>query len=217
MSLDLSIYLVTDSQQAEAQGRTLAEIVRLAVAGGVTVVQVREKDADAAEFLHTVLEVSAVLPPHVPLLINDRLDIFLAARELGARVDGVHLGQSDLPVSVARKILGEKAIIGLSAATAEELRAAAREPGRVDYVGIGALHPSSTKPDAPEALSLAGFSALLEFCTLPAVAIGGVRVKDLPGLRRAGAAGAAVVSAICSAANPQLAAHELSTAWQGAL
>ncbi|AJT42172.1 thiamine phosphate synthase [Psychromicrobium lacuslunae] len=215
MTLDLSIYLVTDSKQAAAQGRPLAEIVHQAVAGGVTIVQIREKDAPAAAFLKTVGEVAAVLPSHVPLLINDRIDIFLAARESGIKVDGVHLGQADLPVSLARKILGPEAVIGLSAGTVEELRSAAQEPGRVDYIGIGALHPTSTKLDAPPALSLAGFSALLEFCTLPAVAIGGVRVEDLPGLRQAGAAGAAVVSAICSAADPQLAARQLSIAWRG--
>lgn len=214
-ALRLGVYLVTDRAQCEAAGRSVAETAALAAAGGATVVQLREKDASAAEFLQTVRETAAVLPAEVALLVNDRVDVYLAARAEGVRVDGVHLGQSDLPVADVRRLVGDDAVIGLSASTPAELREAERS-GAVDYLGIGALHPTATKRDAPPALGLDAFAALAAATPLPAVAIGGVTVDDLPALRTAGAAGAAVVSAVCRADDPRAAAAELAAAWSGA-
>lgn len=212
-AVDLSVYLVTDTAQCAARGRSVAETVALAVAGGVTAVQIREKDAAGREFLRTVLDVAAVLPERVALIVNDRVDVFLAARAAGARVTGVHVGQSDLPAASVRRMIGADAVLGLSAATPEELRAAARDAARVDHVGIGALHATRTKADAPPPLGHDGFARLARLSTLPAVAIGGVLPEDLPLLRAAGAAGAAVVSGICATTDPTTAAGTYADAW----
>lgn len=214
MNADLSLYLVTDSRIAAAVGHDLVELVRSAVSGGVTAVQVREKDASAREFLDTVLRISEVIPPSVTLIVNDRIDVFLAARVAGAVVAGVHVGQSDLPVEAVRAMIGPHALLGLSASTTEQLRIAASSPASVDYVGIGALHATQTKKDAPVPLEHERFAELVAASELPAVAIGGVGCADLPVLRSAGAAGAAVVSAICSAADPSASARELRLAWE---
>ncbi|MEU8828156.1 thiamine phosphate synthase [Streptomyces sp. NPDC048636] len=211
--VDLSVYLVTDTAQCAARGRSVAETVARAVAGGVTAVQVREKTADGGDFLRTVLEVAAVLPESVALIVNDRVDVFLAARSAGARVTGVHVGQSDLPAAAVRELIGEGPVLGLSAATPEGLRAAAESTARVDHVGIGALHTTRTKADSPPALGHDGFARLVALTPLPAVAIGGVTPADLPRLRAAGAVGAAVVSGVCAAEDPRSAAAAYARAW----
>ena len=216
MSADLSIYLVTDKSQATATGHDLADLVAAAVAGGATAVQVREKQADAGVFLDTVLKVAAVLPESVSLFVNDRVDVFLAARRAGARVTGVHVGQQDLPVATVRELVGPDALIGLTANTPAELFAAGREASRVDYVGIGSVHATASKSDAAPALGVDGFAALAGSTVLPAVAIGGVTVADVPGLRAGGAAGVAVISAICGAADPRAATARLARAWAAA-
>lgn len=212
--LDLSVYLVTDRGIAERAGHDLVDVVAAAVRGGVTVVQVREKDAPAGDFLDVVRRLAAVLPADVALIVNDRIDVFLAARAAGARVAGVHVGQSDLPVDLVRSLVGPDAIVGLSAATDGELRRAAAVPGTVDYVGVGALHATTTKDDAPTPLGAAEFARLVSVSALPAVAIGGVTADDLPAIRAAGGAGAAVVSAVCGAADPEAAARRLRSAWE---
>jgi thiamine-phosphate pyrophosphorylase len=211
--VDLSLYLVTDSAQAKTAGHTIVDVVRDAVAGGVTAVQVREKDASARQFLDLVLAIADVLPPHVALIVNDRVDVYLSAIAAGRRVTGVHVGQSDLPVDAVRELIGPDALLGLSASTDEQLRLAASISGQVNYVGIGALHPTRTKRDAPTALGIAEFTRLVSVSTLPAVAIGGVTHLDLAAIRASGAAGAAVVSAICAAPDPKAAARELRAAW----
>ncbi len=214
MNIDLSLYLVTDSRLAAAAGHDLIKVVRNAVVeGGVTAVQVREKDASARDFLDLVLRIAELIPDRVALIVNDRVDVFLAARAVGSRVTGVHVGQSDLPVGAVRDMIGPDAVIGLSASTEEQLWLAASNPAAVDYVGIGALHITRTKTDAPP-LGMKSLARLIAVSQLPAVAIGGVRGCDLPGLRAAGAAGAAVVSAICSVVDPAAAAQELRTAWE---
>jgi thiamine-phosphate pyrophosphorylase len=215
VNADLSLYLVTDAGIAAAAGHDIVDVVRQAVANGATAVQLREKDASARRFLDTVTRVSDELPDGVLLLVNDRVDVFLAARQAGVRVSGVHVGQSDLPPDAVRALVGGDAIIGLSAATPEQL-AAASGSGVVDYVGIGALHATATKRDAPAPLGHESFARLVAASALPAVAIGGVTVADLGHVRRAGAAGAAVVSAICGASDPAAATRMLRAAWDAA-
>lgn len=215
MSADLSLYLVTDAAIAAGAGHDLVEVVRRSTVNGVTAVQVREKEAPARRFLETVVRIAEVIPAGVALLINDRVDVFLAARDAGAPVSGVHVGQSDLPARAVRALIGPDAVLGLSAATPEQL-AAASASGVVDYVGIGALRATATKRDAPPPLGQDGFARLAAQTHLPAVAIGGIGERDLPGLRRAGAAGVAVVSAICAAADPGAAARTLRGAWDAA-
>lgn len=212
-SFDLSTYLVTDSAQARAAGHDLVDLVYEAVAGGVTLVQLREKNMPAREFLDLVLRVSTAVALKVPVLVNDRVDVYLAAREMGARVAGVHVGQGDLPVASVRALVGPRAIVGLSASTEDQLYAASVRSAGVDYVGIGALHPTTSKKDAPEPLGHARMAELIALSGLPAVAIGGVGQDDLPLLRASGARGGAVVSAICGAADPREAARALAAAW----
>ncbi|WP_010202112.1 thiamine phosphate synthase [Salinibacterium sp. PAMC 21357] len=214
-SFDLSTYLVTDSAQARAAGHDLVDLVYEAVAGGVTVVQIREKDTPAHEFLDIVLRVSTAVARKVPVLVNDRVDVYLAAREMGAKVAGVHVGQNDLPVASVRALVGPDAIVGLSASTEDQLFAAGVRSAGVDYVGIGALNPTTTKKDAPGALGHARMAELVAVSKLPTVAIGGIGLEDVPLLRAAGADGAAVVSAICGAVDPREAARALAAAWAG--
>lgn len=213
MKCDLSLYLVTSSQQAAGWNRSLIDTVCAAVDGGVTVVQLREKEASARQFLALVLELSARLPAHVPLIINDRIDVYLAAESLGARVSGVHLGQHDLPAEQARALIGPQALLGVSAGHPQLLSQAAASSARIDYVGIGPVNATKSKANAPAPLGTAQAISLVEGYPLPAVAIGGLNESDLPQLRAAGFAGAAVVSAICSAPDPRQAATTLAQAW----
>lgn len=209
--LDLSVYLVTDSVLARAAGHDPVHVVAEAVRGGVRCVQVRDKGASDAAVLAQLADIAAVIPEDVTLLVNDRVDVFLAARAAGIRVDGVHVGQGDERVSRVRARIGADAILGLSAATVAEIADA--ELAGVDYIGIGAIHETATKADAPPAIGVAGFAALVAGTRLPAVAIGGIALDDVAALREAGAAGVAVVSLIVSAPNPRLAARRIAQRW----
>ncbi|QEO14907.1 bifunctional hydroxymethylpyrimidine kinase/phosphomethylpyrimidine kinase [Agromyces intestinalis] len=210
--LDLSTYLVTDAALCGERGVT--DVVAEAVAGGVRVVQLRDKQATTEELLDQVAELARVIGGRAALVVNDRLDVVVAARERGIRVDGVHLGQGDAAVLAARRALGPDAIVGLTANTPAHLEAVARLPrGTVDYLGVGVIRPTTTKPDHPPALGIDGFAAIAAATELPCVAIGGVGVADVTALRRAGAAGVAVVSAICAARDPRAAAAEFVARW----
>ncbi|MGJ9422570.1 bifunctional hydroxymethylpyrimidine kinase/phosphomethylpyrimidine kinase [Aeromicrobium sp. CF3.5] len=213
--MDLSIYLVTDAAQVERGGRDLVDVVVEAVAGGVTAVQVREKHADVHDVVRLVEALSRRLPAHVALFVNDRVDVFLAARARGARVTGVHVGQQDLPVEEVRALVGPDAVIGLTANTPEDLAAAETSPAGVGYVGIGIVRQTGSKFDAPPTLGVKGVAALARSCALPAVAIGGIVPDDLRALRSGGLAGAAVVSWVCASPDPRTAAAELARAWAG--
>lgn len=212
----LTLYLVTDSRLSGPRG--VLDVVTAAVAGGVTCVQVRDKDASGRALLELVTAVADRVGDRVPVLVNDRVDVYLAARDVGVAVAGVHVGQQDLPVTAVRRLIGPDAVLGLSAATTDELDAVAAQPdGTVDYLGIGAVHATATKPDAPAPLGVDGFARavahVLDGSGLPAVAIGGVGPEDAAALRGAGATGIAVVSAICAAPDPRTAAWTLRTAF----
>ncbi|SDZ50442.1 thiamine phosphate synthase [Herbiconiux ginsengi] len=216
MRLALGVYLVTDTVMAGRHGLGLAAVVDAAVTGGATTVQLRDHDASAAELLAMAVELAAVIDGRALFLLDDRVDIALTARLAGARIDGVHLGQSDLPVEAARALLGPDAVIGLTANTPAHLAAAHSLPtGTVDYLGVGVIRPTATKPDHPEPLGIDGFAELAAATPLPCVAIGGVVEADVPPLRSAGAAGVAVVSAICASPDPQAAATRLAALWTG--
>jgi len=215
MRCELSVYLVTDAAVSATAGHDVAAIAAAATRGGVSCVQVREKQAPAREFLATVQRVCEAVPPHVAVLVNDRIDVYLAARANGAPVAGVHVGQSDLPARTVRALIGPDAVLGVSASTPDQLARAADDGA--DYVGIGALHATATKRDAPAPLGHEAFARLVRASALPAVAIGGVTAADAPALRAAGAAGAAVVSAVCGAPDPERAARALRVAWEAAL
>ncbi|MFC4903835.1 thiamine phosphate synthase [Kocuria oceani] len=201
----LALHLVTDT--ALSAPRSVPDVVAAAVAGGATMVQVREKHAPARDLVALLVAVAERVGRDVPVLVDDRADAYLAARAAGAAVAGVHVGQSDLPVELARRICGPDAVLGLSAATAPELDAAAAlPPGTVDYLGVGAVRATRTKPDHPEPLGVEGFARAAARSALPCLAIGGVRVEDAAALRAAGAAGLAVVSGICADPDPAAAA-----------
>ena len=210
----LALHLVTDT--ALSAPRTVPDVVAAAVAGGAGMVQVREKDASVRDLVALLVAVAERVGRDVPVLVDDRADAYLAARASGAPVAGVHVGQSDLPVELARRICGPEAVLGLSAATDEELAAAsALPPGTVDYLGVGAVRATRTKPDHPEPLGVEGFARAAARTSLPCLAIGGVRVEDAAGLRAAGAAGLAVVSGICADPDPGAAAGRYLRAFHG--
>ena len=215
MNADLSLYLVTDPTLCGDRG--VPETVRLAVDGGARIVQLRDKEATDAETAARLIELSRVIDGRALLVVNDRLDAALAARDAGARVDGVHLGQGDASVLRARAELGPDALIGLTANSPEHLEAVLALPaGTVDYLGVGVIRPTSTKPDHPPALGVDGFRAFAQASPLPCVAIGGVGIDDTEQLRDAGAAGLAVVSALCAAEDPAQRAAEFVSRWRAA-
>lgn len=201
---DLSLYLVTDWRLCGE--RSLPDLVGLAVAGGVTLVQLRDKRQNIRGLVELGRALKALLEPFgVPLVVNDRVDAALA---VGAH--GVHLGQSDMPVDLARHLMGPRAIIGLSLECLSELAEGERHD--VDYYGASPIYPTPTKPDAGPGWGLDGLRALRAATDRPIVGIGGIDAKNAEAVIRAGADGVAVVSALCAAADPLAAAAELLAA-----
>ncbi|MXR50893.1 thiamine phosphate synthase [Halovenus sp. WSH3] len=206
MTLTLDTYLVT--QQDLSAGRSTESIVADAIAGGVDVVQVREKDRTARTQLETA---EALREPTaeagVPLIINDRVDIALAAD-----ADGVHLGDDDLPISVAREQLGEDAIIGRSVSTVEAAREA--EEAGADYLGVGAVYTTASKDvdDEENGIGLDVVGEIANAVDIPFVGIGGVTPERAPDVVEAGADGVAVITAITQADDPERATRELGEA-----
>lgn len=199
--VDLRLYLVTD--RGLAGGRSLEEIVYQSVAGGVTAVQLREKEATARQFLQQGEALRrATSKLGIPFLVNDRVDI---AQACGA--DGVHLGQSDMPCALARRILGEGRIIGVSVSTLEEAVEAQAEGA--DYLGVGPVFATSTKTDALPATGLGLLEAIGHAVAIPLVGIGGINQTNAGEVILAGASGVAVVSAIIAGADPGKAARSL--------
>lgn len=203
MSLDLSLYLVTDPRLCARYG--LVETVVAAVRGGVTIVQLRDKQASDGELIDQARQLKAALAGSgVPLIINDRLTV---AIESGA--DGLHLGQSDGDVVAARAAMGEQAILGLSVQNHAQL--ARLDPAPLDYLGLGPVFATSTKHDHAQPLGFDGLAALVAASPLPTVAIGGLEAQHVDKIRAAGAKGPAVVSAICGQADPEAAARMFYT------
>lgn len=197
----LKLYLVTD--RPLSLGRPIEEIVIEAVAGGVTMVQLREKEAPTGEFVALAKSLKALLAPlGVPLIINDRVDVALAAD-----ADGVHIGQSDMSYEDARQLLGEDKIIGLSVENFDDLAVA--NTLDVDYVGISPVYGTPTKSDTAEPFGLEGLRKAVAMSVHPTVAIGGMNASTIGEVMTAGSDGVAVVSAICSAPSPRKAAQEL--------
>lgn len=205
---DLSLVLVTD--RTLAAGRSLDDVVRAAVRGGVTAVQFREKDCSTRQFLEIGRSVQeACRSLGVPFIVNDRADLALVLK-----TDGIHLGQDDLPPRDARRLLGPDAVIGLSVETLEQAIEAEAED--VDYLGISPIFATPTKPDTRSEWGLAGLSKLRRLTRRDLVAIGGINPENAGAVIEAGADGIAVVSAICAAADPERAARDLRKAVDGA-
>lgn len=198
--IDYSLYLVAGSDICGYD--KFLDYIEQAILGGVTVVQLREKQANGRELYETAVKVRELTERYnIPLIINDRVDIALA---VGA--DGVHLGQSDLPCHIARKILGNDKIIGLSARNIE--RAIEAERSGADYLGVGAMFPTLTKTDA-KVVTPSVIKEIKNKIKIPVVAIGGISLDNIDKLKGCGIDGAAVVSAIMGSEFPRKSAKEL--------
>jgi thiamine-phosphate pyrophosphorylase len=196
--------LVTD--RGLAAGRPLEDLVRAAVRGGVTAVQLREKGGPVRDVLELGRSLLAVCRPlGIPLIVNDRADVAFA---LGA--DGVHVGRDDLPPPEARRLLGPAAIIGVSVET--EAQAADADRQDVDYLGVSPVFTTPTKPEADKAWGIEGLRGLRRRTGRVLVAIGGINEANAAAVVGAGADGLAVVSALCAAADPERTARELREA-----
>ena len=197
----LSLYLVTD--RSHSLGRPLNEVVEAAIKGGVTMVQLREKDCSGKEFYELAMQMKTLLRPHkIPLIINDRLDIALACD-----AEGIHIGQDDIPYPVVRRLMGKDKIIGLSVENIEDAMEANNLD--VDYIGISPVFSTQTKTDTASALGLNGVKEITQISKHPSVGIGGINRSNAKDIILAGADGISVVSAIMSANDPMLAASEL--------
>ena len=185
--IDYSVYLVTDRRNKTDE--EFLNIIEEAIKGGTTIVQLREKTASTKEFYDLALKVKEITSRYdVPLLINDRIDIALAVDS-----EGVHIGQDDMPAGIAREIIGEDKILGVSASTVEEAKKA--EIDSADYIGSGAVFPTATKDDA-DSVSEEELKEIVDSIDIPVVAIGGITIENAHTLKASGIAGFSVVSAI---------------------
>ena len=235
---DWSLYLVTDTAMCEAAGRTVADTVAQAVAGGAGIVQIRDKDASDAEVARMTRETVAALrrsgrsitpagpdsdPRPVAVFIDDRLEVVRALRAEGLDIH-LHVGQTDTPVPQVREVLGPDPLVGLSAQTPDEFSAAAAlrdettGAADVDLVGVGPVHDTLTKAGAPAGIGPQRLASLAEIAAqmgLASVAIGGITAERAPALRDAPVLGICVVSAICASPDPRAAAAAIRASYRG--
>lgn len=198
-NLNLSLYLVTDENDDEEK---FLKTIEDAINGGVSVVQIREKTKDTLDFYNLALKVKEITAKYnVPLIINDRVDVALAID-----ADGVHIGQSDMPCDVTRKLVGPNKIVGVSAATIDEAKKA--EKDGANYIGTGAVFPTATKDDTPK-ITKKDLKEIVESINIPVVAIGGITLDNASELTNTGIKGLSVVSAIMSSDNPRESAEKL--------
>ena len=207
---NFGLYLVTDNDLC--LGRPVLDVVRAAVAGGVQTVQIREKKGNTRDFLELAkLLVREIQPQNIPVIINDRVDIALAS---GAA--GVHVGQSDMPALDARRLLGEKFIVGLTVPTMEILEKSLALP--IQYIAVSPVFLTQTKTDTAPAWGIEGMQKARKYLDdrnskMPLMTIGGIDAKNAKDLLDSGIDSLAVVSAICSAKDPTLASREILKAW----
>lgn len=200
MKLDLSLYLVTDKRNKTDE--EFLEIIEEAIKGGTTVVQIREKEGETLDFYNLALKVKEITSKYnVPLIVNDRIDVALAIKS-----EGVHIGQTDMPADVARSLIGDEMILGVSASTVEEARKA--EKDGADYIGTGAVFPTATKDDAPS-ITKDDLKEVTGSINIPTVAIGGITLENASELAGTGIAGISVVSAIMNSKDPKTASENL--------
>lgn len=200
-NIDYTLYLVTDKRLS--RGRSNLKIVQSAVRGGVTCVQLREKTCSTRELIEEATAIRDFLKKqNVPFIINDRIDVAQAVQ-----ADGVHLGQSDMPLIMARNILKNTMIIGISAESLQD--AIDAEKGGADYVGVSPIYATPTKTNTRAPLGLEGLRKIRKSVKIPLVGIGGLNKDTCIDVIKNGADGIAVVSAIVSADNPEEAAREL--------
>ena len=223
-NLDISAYFVVGPENTN--GRPVAPIIRDTIEAGYTCIQIRSKVASARELIELTRQASDIIQnagrsDEVALLVDDRLDVVLAAKKEGIKVDGIHVGQSDIPVEICREYLGPDAVIGLSAGTYnlfEYIKTA--DVSQIDYFGAGPLRETQTKPDCGIGedgnvitRSFDDISQLAALSPIPVVVGGGVKLADIPPLAKTGVGGFFVVSAIAGAENPKAEATKLIEAW----
>lgn len=203
-NIDYTLYLCTDRELMSSD--TIEESVEQAVKGGVTVVQLREKNCSSREFYELALRVKGITDKYnVPLIINDRVDIAMAVD-----ADGVHIGQSDLPADVVRRLIGDDKIIGVSAARLDEAVKAVKDGA--DYLGVGAMYATDTKTDA-RPVTMDELKQIRSEVDVPIVVIGGINMNTLPNFKNIGIDGLAVVSAIVAKQDVEGAAREMYEAF----
>lgn len=195
------LYLVTD--RGLCGQKDLQDVILQALRGGVACVQLRDKEISTRLFFEEAQKIKALMAPFkAPLIINDRIDVALAVK-----ADGVHIGQTDMPYAIARKLLGKRAIIGLSVETWADVETA--QTLDVDYLGVSPVFETPTKTDTKCCWGLEGLARIKQFSRHPLVGIGGLNASNAADAVMAGADCIAVVSAICSAPDPLKAAREL--------
>lgn len=200
MKINYELYLVTD--RTNKTDTEFLNIIEEAIKGGVTVIQIREKEADTLEFYNISKKVKGICSKYnVPLIINDRIDIALAID-----ADGVHIGQNDMPIKIARKLIGNDKILGISAHNIQEAKEA--EENGADYLGVGAIFTTSTKKDAND-VSIDTLKDITSTVNIPTVAIGGINLDNVEKLKDTNISGISVVSAIMNAENPKIASEKL--------
>ena len=205
MNFDYTLYLVTDRQLMSCD--SLTEAVEQAILGGCTMIQLREKELSSLEFYNQAVAVKQVTDKyHIPLIINDRIDIAMAVQ-----ATGVHIGQHDLPAAAVRKIIGENMLLGVSASSIAEAIQAQQDGA--DYLGVGAMFPTGTKTDA-DSVSMEELQKIRTAVSLPIVVIGGIN-KGNTGVQAMGIDGLAVVSAIIAQSDIKAAAAELKDLFCG--
>ncbi len=206
MPVDYSLYLVTDRDILK--GRDFFKAVELAVKGGVTLVQLREKNISSREFYNLAVALKKLTTSlHVPLIINDRLDIALACD-----ADGLHIGQDDLPLTQARRLLGKNKILGYSVSTVTE--AVYGKENGADYLGAGTVFPTGSKADVCEPIGVETLKKIKEAVSIPVVGIGGISLTNARLVKQTGADGISVISAILGKADILGAASALDAIWR---
>ena len=206
MNFDYTLYLVTDRQLMSCD--SLTEAVEQAILGGCTMIQLREKELPSLEFYNQAVAVKQVTERyHIPLIINDRIDIAMAVQAAG-----VHIGQHDLPAATVRKVIGENMLLGVSASSIAEAIQAQQDGA--DYLGVGAMFPTGTKTDA-ESVSMEEFQKIRTADSLPIVVIGGINKGNAGRFKPMGIDGLAVVSAIIAQSDIKAAAAELKDLFCG--
>lgn len=207
MTLDLSLYLILDPGLCRGTG--MVETARQAVAGGATMVQLRDKAADTAVRVETGRALQAALAgTGARLIVNDDVEAALA---IGA--DGVHVGQGDMAPEEVRRRIGPQMLLGLSVETVDAARRV--DPVLVDYAGAGPVFATTSKADHEPPVGFVGLGDIVRACAVPVVAIGGLNADHAAQVRQSGAQGMAVVSAICGQGDPHAAARRMAMAWQG--
>lgn len=207
MPVDYTLYLVTD--RGILKGKDLFSAVQEAIAGGVTLVQLREKSISSLDFYNIALRLKEITGYHgVPLIINDRLDIALAVN-----ADGLHVGQEDLPLREARRLLGEDKILGYSVTTVGE--AVFGQQNGADYLGAGPVYPTGSKDDAAPPIGIDTLNKIKHSVSLPVVAIGGIGAANIKEIKTSGVDGVSVISAILGSADIKGASGKLAELWKG--